>query len=263
MLRSAKCRYVPFCILVNLPLIDFQRGIAEAIAQRGSQELASEGSGGDPLLNLKDRVTEAESLSSNLDDRLDMTEDHVFTLQQHVNKLQDHADSLAPVIRDDAADTLAEVKAGVASLNELIARQYNKTPPVAVLTSRPTEMRSLHQDMEKQMASKLASVEAARVALTVATSEAQVRSYSNLNRTPYLNTTQAVSLKRKRSDMEAEDASFTGFDPAAVMGNPIPTYYDIDTREKKRPRQIVSSVMHTATAVAIGAVATWSALAFS
>jgi hypothetical protein len=38
---------------------------------------------------------------------------------------------------------------------------------------------------------------------------------------------------------------------------------DLAKPNRKRARRIVSSVMHTAAAVTVGAVATWSALAFS
>lgn len=72
--------------------------------------------------SLQGRVADAEILSSKLDDRLDVTEDQVASLQQHVSKLQHHTDALAPTLRDETAETLAEVKAGVASLNALMSR---------------------------------------------------------------------------------------------------------------------------------------------
>jgi gamma-glutamyl phosphate reductase len=74
-------------------------------------------------LNLADRVADAEYLSSNLDDRLDVTEDHVSSLQDHVNKLLEQADALTPVLRDSTVEALAQVKAGVAALNALVTGQ--------------------------------------------------------------------------------------------------------------------------------------------
>jgi len=71
-------------------------------------------------LSLANRVADAENLSSNLDERLDITEDHVSSLQEHVNKLQDQADALTPILRDSTAVVLAEVKAGVTALNDLV-----------------------------------------------------------------------------------------------------------------------------------------------
>jgi hypothetical protein len=75
-------------------------------------------------LSLANRVADAENLSSNLDERLDVTEDHVSSLQEHVNKLQDQADALTPILRDSTADALAEVKAGVTALNALVTGRF-------------------------------------------------------------------------------------------------------------------------------------------
>ena len=55
--------------------------------------------------------------------------------------------------------------------------------------------------------------------------------------------------------MEADEASAM-IDTATVNDT-------IDQPSRKRVKRIVSSVMHTAAAVTVGAVATWSALAFS
>lgn len=182
-------------------------------------------------------------MSSNLDDRLDVTEDHVLDLQQHVTKLQEQADSLTPMLHDNAAETLAEVKAGVASLRDLMTRKSALDLHHDELTNGFTlpEMSGLQAEMEKQMVDKLASVEEARVAFVAATSEAQ-----------------AASKKRKRSDVEDEEASPTDSYQAAIH-----THDCIHISPRKRARRIVSSVMHTATAVTVGAVATWTALAFS
>lgn len=70
-----------------------------------------------------------------------------------------------------------------------------------------------------------------------------------------------MSRKRKYCEIEAGEASTTNFD-AGVMHATCAT----NTSEKssrKRVKRIVSSLMHTAAAVTVGAVATWSALAFS
>lgn len=71
-----------------------------------------------------------------------------------------------------------------------------------------------------------------------------------------------MSLKRKRSEVEAEEQISTNFDttPAQTAGL---VNDEMDKPRRKRVRRIVSTVMHTATAVTFGAVATWSALAFS
>lgn len=66
-----------------------------------------------------------------------------------------------------------------------------------------------------------------------------------------------VSLKRKRSEMEVEEPVFTAVQTAGYVND------GMEMPRRKRVGRIVSAVMHTATAVTIGAVATWSALAFT
>lgn len=75
-------------------------------------------------------------MSSNLDERLEVTEGHLSSLQEHVNKLQDQADALTPILRDSTADALGEVKAGVTALNALIAGQFVLDYCISLLTSR-------------------------------------------------------------------------------------------------------------------------------
>jgi chaperonin cofactor prefoldin len=98
----------------------FQR---EAAAKRELYRLLDHNPHGDELSNLAARVADAENLSSNLDGRLDSTEDHVSSLQEHVNKLQQQADALTPVLRDSTAEAVAEVKAGVSALNAVVKGQ--------------------------------------------------------------------------------------------------------------------------------------------
>jgi hypothetical protein len=215
---------------LNATIIRMQREIADAITKCGPyQPPIDDSARGDELLDLRDRVAEAESLSFCLDDRLDATEDDVFSLREHVTKLQEQADALKPALRDGTNEALAEVKAGVAALNTLVS-----------------DMRTLHENMEKQMSIKLASVEAARSAFAAATSEAQTM----------------TSLKRKRSETEAEEQFPTSFGTVAVQATGT-TNDGMERPRCKRAKRIVSTVMHTATAMTIGAVATWSALAFS
>lgn len=83
------------------------------------------------------------------------------------------------------------------------------------------------------------------------------------------------SLKRKRSDDEGEvedagaNAVAAGVDAATKAAEPtssVPVVVvssTVQTRRPKRMRRMMSSVLHTATAMTLGAVATWGALAFS
>jgi hypothetical protein len=75
------------------------------------------------------------------------------------------------------------------------------------------------------------------------------------------------SLKRKHSEIEVVVPEVAPLPakmdivvetPAAVVAPEVE-----ERRHKKRPRRIVSSVARTTAAMAVGAVATWSALAFS
>jgi hypothetical protein len=74
------------------------------------------------------------------------------------------------------------------------------------------------------------------------------------------------SLKRKHSEIEIEVPPPAKMDivveeaPAAAAKPELPIE---DYRHAKRPKRMMLSIAHTATAMAVGAVATWSALAFS
>jgi hypothetical protein len=125
-------------------------------------------------------------MSSNLDDRLDVTEDNVSSLQDHVNKLQEQADSLAPILRDSTAEALAEVKTGVTALNALVIGMCPLYLIDDVLTLS-TEMQALYKDMEVQKAINSASVEAARDALAAATAETLVCSHNVFLWNVYIN----------------------------------------------------------------------------
>jgi hypothetical protein len=111
-------------------------------------------------------------LSSDLDDRLDVTEDHVSNLQEHVKKLQEQADALTPAFRDSTAEAVTDIKAGVAALNALVAGQYPVGSPytVADLLKLSIEMKGLYEDMEAQNAVKLS----ARGTIPIASTEALV-----------------------------------------------------------------------------------------
>jgi hypothetical protein len=136
-------------------------------------------------------------------------------------------------------------------------------------------MKVIRENTENEMAAELQAVKTARIdALAAIASEIQVRlagetdhsSPANMHQTP-LN----PSLKRKRSDDEGESASTEcslgggDIDISAPTVLPVrtPILDGMEVPTSKRARRIVSTVMHTATAITLGAVATWSALAFS
>jgi hypothetical protein len=126
-----------------------------------------------------------------------------------------------------------------------------------------------------KMTAELEAVKAARIdALALISSQVQVRqlqsTYSLEQDSDTSQTAIPTSLKRKRLDGEDEhesesvgngEESLTVIKPA-----PITTVTRIDgiaVPSPKRARRIAATVLHTATAATIGAIATWSALAFS
>ncbi|KAK0444258.1 uncharacterized protein EV420DRAFT_1574996 [Desarmillaria tabescens] len=98
------------------------------------------------------------------------------------------------------------------------------------------DMRTLRETTEQQMVAELEAVRLAREAAINAMSE----------------TPPPMSLKRKRDDSGVEDVSV----PASSAITTVPVH------SRKRAR-VASVVIQTAATVALGAVAAWSALAFS
>jgi hypothetical protein len=132
------------------------------------------------------------------------------------------------------------------------------------------EMKALRENAERQIAAEVESVTAARMAaLDAIEYSVQVR----LSRGPVdgasANTQQTpppTSLKRKRSDDdEGEDPSVgqVTMSDAATLCPAMRSIDEIGARSRKRARRIMSTLVHTAAAITVGAVATWSVLAFS
>ena len=141
-------------------------------------------------------------------------------------------------------------------------------------------MRGLRDCMQNQMTVELEAVKAARAqALADITNEVQVRLCKGTNNVSLAHipqTTIATSLKRKRDDEYRGDDATTmcvrGDGEAESVGCPVQTTTlaaipDAITappaKRARRARRIISAVAQTATAVTIGAIVTWSALAFS
>jgi hypothetical protein len=153
-------------------------------------------------------------------------------------------------------------------------------------------MTMLRDITKTQMADERELVKAARAdALAALAAEVRVRSFGGTDSTAHLandasQTPVMTSLKRKRSEDEEEvevqrgDSSMDAVagsgsgdstDAAAnaavpVTPTPATAVHDggvVNVRSPKRARRIATVVAQTATAVTIGAIATWSALAFS
>jgi uncharacterized protein YoxC len=196
------------------------------------------------LTDLDDRVTDVKSMSHQLDD---VTHVDIPDLQSQVEALQEQMDGVTR-IRDSVApeaEVLVEredVKASVGALDELV-----------------TAMRSLNENIQNEMADELMVVKAAAARIVA------VAAIAEQVETPF--------LKRKRdvddcgdegTKMGADEGGEAGGVPCPLQTNTAVAIADaIAAPPAKRARRIVSAVAHTATAVTIGAVVTWSALAFS
>ncbi|SJL09210.1 uncharacterized protein ARMOST_12586 [Armillaria ostoyae] len=119
---------------------------------------------------------------------------------------------------------------------DLLNEREDVESNLQVLRDLVADMRTLRETTEQQMAAELEAVRRAREAAINAMSE----------------TLPPMSLKRKRDDSEVEDVS----GPASSAIATVPVH------SPKRAR-VASVVFQTTATVALGAVAAWSALAFS
>jgi hypothetical protein len=151
-------------------------------------------------------------------------------------------------------------------------------------------MRKLRESTQAHMAAELESVRTARdAALATIAAHAkapQVRiGETDMVGLPHPETPQTPVLsllKRKRSDendegdnelkrgvdvgvgaSDAADVTMTDAVNPTTLTTTTTNTNGIDVPSPKRARRITTIVLHTATAVTVGAVATWSALAFS
>ncbi len=112
-------------------------------------------------------------------------------------------------------------------------------------------MRTLRETTEQQIAAELEAVRRAREAAINAMSEVCIDDPTfSLAHTSQ--TLPPMSLKRKRDDSEVEDVSGPASSAIAI----------VPVHSPKRAR-VASVVIQTTATVALGAVAAWSALAFS
>jgi hypothetical protein len=113
-------------------------------------------------------------------------------------------------------------------------------------------MTVLRDETRKEMAAELETVRKARDAILQTLAEqTEVQVCSDIFEDPdSAEHLQTVSLKRKRPDDEDED-------------NKVAAATEAAPRASKRVKRIAKVLAQTATAVSVGAVVTWSALAFA
>ncbi|KAF8063428.1 hypothetical protein FPV67DRAFT_1506500 [Lyophyllum atratum] len=246
----------------------------------------------DKLSDLDERVSDVNAQYTMLVDRVDGTDVDISDLQAQIDALRDQAEAFPAMSDEIMLHERSDVRASIETLRELVL-----------------EMRNLRESTQKQMSAELEAVRAARDAAlaTIAQHvEAQVciiRSAADEWRSERLQTPApaltptATSLKRKRSDDEAdegiegvrervlhlrtpEDDGVVGASDAADVtmaeaAGPITSANEATTvcchrdhdllrpPPPKRLRRITTVAVQTATAVTVGAIVTWSALAFS
>ena len=108
-----------------------------------------------------------------------------------------------------------------------------------------------------------ATVAQARLALEAQAEAAQVRpaiDLDNAGEIPYP-TQKLDSLKRKRDDADEEEAVVE--ESALACSTPTLVVQDAPLSKRRRTLQVAASVAHTTAVAAMGAVAAWTALAFS
>lgn len=215
----------------------------------------------DAIKTIEGRVNVLHSSVTDIKNRHAMSEDDLYDLQHQVDMLEPESDQLFARLEaaEDKLSTLSDLQDQVSELQSKADAESCDTfvPPMAdvkacadALNALVIEMKTLREETEKRVEERIQTIQVARSeALSVIAAEVET----------------FKSLKRKHSEIEIEVAPPVKMDivveePAAATKPELPVE---DYRHIKRPRRIMTSIAHTATAMAVGAVATWSALAFS
>ncbi|KAH7912109.1 hypothetical protein BJ138DRAFT_1149167 [Hygrophoropsis aurantiaca] len=199
------------------------------------------------------------------------TEDDVIDMQAQIQRLEKSLefDSRWSIKRLDAAErrlsALADLQGQVNTLQTQMdapEKEGNARPIVDIRTCANAldglvaELKSLREDTETRLAARVEDIKIARAEALLSISS-QVEAFK--------------SLKRKREGEIIEQPSPTPtiielprptFPPPTCQ-LPITILEPEQVRPRKRMRKVFRTITHTATAVAVGAVATWTALAFA
>jgi uncharacterized coiled-coil protein SlyX len=201
----------------------------------------------DDFARIEDRLVEVAQLSATVDDQVnEIVNTTLSSLNAKMEVLSEEVKTIVTKISseeqarpEEDPKSSEEMQAGVKVINRLVA-----------------EMRLLYESTQKQMNAEVEAVKAARIAAQAAITS-QMQSPSS-------------SQKRKRTDEEEFDEEMARLKvelgSTMVCGNHLfpPEVVDhVQARPVKRPRVVMRVLAQTATAVTIGAIATWGALAFS
>lgn len=259
--------FPPFVPLEDEPAILAPIPVLPSIAEVRSDEPQVSGHDDhgdlrDSIKTIEGRVNALHSSVTDIKNRHALTEDDLYDLQHQVDMLEPESDQLFARLEaaEDKLSTLSDLqdqvselqsKADAESCDNFASPTVDVKACADALNALVIEMKTLREETEKRVEERIQTIQIAKTeALSVIAAEVET----------------FKSLKRKHSEVEvevappvkmgivAEEAPTT----AAKLESPVEDY-----RHAKRPRRIVSSIAHTATAMAVGAVATWSALAFS
>ncbi|KAK2464988.1 hypothetical protein APHAL10511_003064 [Amanita phalloides] len=206
------------------------------------------------LADFGERVKDLEYLESGVADARrssDANSMDVQGLQSELLKLQDDFQSFVNS-NASTAESQHEV--------ELLGERQDVKESIETLRQLVQEMKTLRDKTQQQMTSELDTVKAARLAALTSIQEMEALSAQNQNFA-------VESLKRKRDD-EGESGE-SGEQSAPAEGTMAESVIHSSTirpgaeRAPKRARKGASTFFRTTTAIALGAVATWSALAYS
>lgn len=211
---------------------------------------------------IEDRISAMQETIADLRTRQTFTEEDVMDIQTHVDMLEPESDRL--FCRLNLAErNIASLSTLQAQVNALKSRLDNPEPQLTELAvcdvkacaealgSLVSELKTLREDAEKRIDEKMMAIDAARMeALKEIATEVEV----------------VKSLKRKRVEDECVGQPGKEMDNGDVMANmeaPVLQMYSDSPGQTKRTRTAMGTVAQTAAAMAVGAVATWSALAFA
>ncbi|KAG2044107.1 hypothetical protein BDR03DRAFT_1005271 [Suillus americanus] len=258
--------FPPFVPLEDEPAILAPIPVLPSIAEVRPDE--SQVSGHDDHGDLRDSIKTIEAINAlhssvtDIKNRHALTEDDLYDLQHQVDMLEPESDQLFARLEaaEDKLSTLSDLQDQVSELQSKADAEScdNLASPIAdvkacadALNALVIEMKTLREETDKRVEERIQTIQIARTeALSVIAAEVET----------------FKSLKRKHSEVGIEVAPPVKMDiaveeapaTAAKPESPVEDY-----RHAKRPRRIMTSIAHTATAMAVGAVATWSALAFS
>lgn len=219
------------------------------------------------IKTIEDCISAMQETITDLETRQCFTEADVEILQGEVDMREPEPESDTFLSRLDVAARLDVAERNIASLSAfqsqvLSLKSKLEAPPpsrvieipvndvkmcVEALSSLVTEMKSLRESAEKRIEERVGYIEAVRTdALTAIATE-------------------VGSLKRKRQEDEDQESlkKSEGETHVDIPVQAVRSDGPESPQRIKRARTAIGTVAHTAAVMAVGAMATWSALAFT